>query len=421
MFAAADFPVRDDGVYVVRVYAVEDRHHGRLRQRWRTDGYYAGHRAGTLTRATFGRRQDADACAETLWTDYLAGCHDAPEGAPLTVGELVDRFTKRTLSKRGRELSAKTPRSYRSQLASLIRVTGADWPLGHLTRRHVEAVLRAPRVGRLDKHGAHIPGSDAKPLSKRTVAQTLQAMKSLVNWALKQGWLTTDITADVVFDAGPEIMRSWLQPREIEPFLTACPPAFRIRAGLVIETGMRASEAANLRWSWIQQGVGRPSIRIPARDPETGFEVKGKRARAIPLSERGQAFLREAAARWGDTGFVLHAQAKAPDTANWCRDVHAACARAGVKDTDMHGLRRTAGSIWLASGVDIFRVSKLLGHASVTVTERCYAGFADGHLDAAMDAVDDRAAATGGIREADAGADTLAARTVPVVRRQPSR
>lgn len=403
MSDAHDFPVRDDGVYAVRVYLVEDRHHGRPRQRWRADGYYLGHRAGTLARATFGRREDAATCAETLWTDYLAGCHVAPEGAPLTVGELVDRFTKRTISKRGRELSAKTPRSYRSQLASLIRVTGADWPLGHLTRRHVEAVLRAPRVGRLDKHGVHIPGSDATPLSKRTVAQTLQSLKALVNWALKNGWMTVDITADVMFDAGPEIMRSWLQPLEIEPFLAACAPAFRIRAGLVIETGMRASEAAHLRWSWIQEGVGRPSIRIPALDPDTGFAAKGKRARAIPLSERGQAFLREAAARWGDTGFVLHAEERAPNTANWCRDVHAACARAAVKDTDMHGLRRTAGSIWLASGVDIFRVSKLLGHASVTVTERCYAGFADGHLDAAMDAVDDRATtARGGVGAAKA-------------------
>lgn len=80
-----------------------------------------------------------------------------------------------------------------------------------------------------------------------------------------------------------------------------------------------------------------------------------------------------------------------PDTTNWCADTHAACRKAGITDTDTHGLRRTAGAVRLASGIDIYRVSRLLGHASVTKTERAYAGLADGHLAAAMDAVDQRA------------------------------
>ena len=215
---------------------------------------------------------------------------------------------------------------------------------------------------------------------------------ALVAWAVKSGWMEKDITTEVVFDAGPEVMRPWLQPNEVEAFLAACTPAHRIRAGLIVETGLRASEAANLHWSWLQQGIGRPSIRLPAIDPATGWTCKGKRARAIPLSERAQAFMQEAAAKWGTTGYVLHDQAVPPDTSNWCADTHAACRKAGITDTDTHGLRRTAGAKWLASGIDIYRVSRLLGHASVTTTERAYAGLADGHLAAAMDAVDEWAA-----------------------------
>ena len=64
----------------------------------------------------------------------------------------------------------------------------------------------------------------------------------------------------------------------------------------------------------------------------------------------------------------------------------------GVTDTDTHGLWRTAGAVWLAAGLDIYRVSRLLGHQSVTTTERAYAGLADGHLAAAMDLVDARGA-----------------------------
>ncbi len=413
----------DDGVYVVRVYAVEDQRQGRTRTRWRTDGYYSGHRKGTIARSTFGQREDAVKCADALWADYTAGLHTAPDAAPTTVQELIDRFLARTHGKRGRLLSDKTERAYRSQLAVLVRVTGADWPVGYLSRRHVEAALRAPRVARPSKEGADASQDKGpKPLSPRTVEQTLRAIRALVHWAVEKGWLATDITAEVVFDGGPEVMRPWMQPDEIEHFLVACSPSHRIRAGLIIETGLRTSEAANLHWSWIQQGIGRPAIRIPAKDPVTGWTCKGKRARAIPLSERAQGFVHEAAEAWGKDGYVLHDQAKPPLTTNWCADTHAACRKAGVTDTDTHGLRRTAGAVWLASGIDIYRVSRLLGHASVTTTERAYAGLADGHLSSAMDAVDERAALPklAGIRDAGAPLDTQGAAgrpTPPKVRR----
>ncbi len=332
-------------------------------------------------------RQDA------LWANYTAGLHTAPDAAPTTVGDLVGVFLARTHGKKGRLLSDKTERAYRSQLAVLVRVTGPDWPVAYLSRRHIEAALKAPRVVRPAKpDAAGSPAAAPKPLSPRTVEQLLRAIRALVHWAVEKGWLTSDITAEVVFDGGPEVMRPWMQPDEIDRFLAACTPSHRLRAGLIIETGLRTSEAANLHWSWIQQGIGRPSIRIPAKDPVTGWTCKGKRARAIPLSERGQQFLEEAQAAWGKDGYVLHDQAKPPLTTNWCADTHAGCRKAGVTDTDTHGLRRTAGAVWLASGVDIYRVSRLLGHASVTTTERAYAGLADGHLAAAMDAVDERAA-----------------------------
>jgi len=91
---------------------------------------------------------------------------------------------------------------------------------------------------------------------------------------------------------------------------------------------------------------------------------------------------------WGKGSFVLHNCAKPPLTGNWCRDTHKACKKAGVTDIDTHGLRRSAGTKWLSAGLDIFTVSRLLGHQSVTTTERAYAGIADSRLTAAMDAVD---------------------------------
>ena len=45
---------------------------------------------------------------------------------------------------------------------------------------------------------------------------------------------------------------------------------------------------------------------------------------------------------------------------------------AGIFEADLHTLRKTAGALLIQAGVDIYRVSKFLGHSSVTVTEKHY-------------------------------------------------
>ncbi|MBT6758465.1 MAG: tyrosine-type recombinase/integrase, partial [Candidatus Marinimicrobia bacterium] len=47
--------------------------------------------------------------------------------------------------------------------------------------------------------------------------------------------------------------------------------------------------------------------------------------------------------------------------------------RAGIKNANLHSLRKTAGALLVQSGIGIYGVSKFLGHSSVTVTERHYA------------------------------------------------
>ena len=48
--------------------------------------------------------------------------------------------------------------------------------------------------------------------------------------------------------------------------------------------------------------------------------------------------------------------------------------KAGIGDASLHTLRKTTGALLVQSGVDIYRVSKYLGHSTVTTTERHYAG-----------------------------------------------
>ena len=48
-------------------------------------------------------------------------------------------------------------------------------------------------------------------------------------------------------------------------------------------------------------------------------------------------------------------------------------ARAKISSITPHVLRHTFGTRWLQAGGDIYKLSKILGHASVAVTEAHYA------------------------------------------------
>lgn len=48
-------------------------------------------------------------------------------------------------------------------------------------------------------------------------------------------------------------------------------------------------------------------------------------------------------------------------------------ARAGIPNITPHALRHSFGTRWLQAGGDIYKLSKILGHSSVAVTEAHYA------------------------------------------------
>jgi len=57
---------------------------------------------------------------------------------------------------------------------------------------------------------------------------------------------------------------------------------------------------------------------------------------------------------------------------------------AGIEDATLHDLRKTFGSLLIAQKVDVFRVSKLLRHSSVTVTESHYLSILDRDLESTV-------------------------------------
>lgn len=133
---------------------------------------------------------------------------------------------------------------------------------------------------------------------------------------------------------------------------------------LAIETGLRREELFSLRWPQIDTARG-----IIA----TTTRTKNGRTRTVPLPQRSAQILAQFP-RYLDSPFVF----VNPDTRERYvaleKGFKAAARRAKITDLRWHDLRRTAGCRWLQrDGKSMEEVSILLGHSSVTVTEKCYA------------------------------------------------
>lgn len=151
----------------------------------------------------------------------------------------------------------------------------------------------------------------------------------------------------------PDTGQDWRYMQALVPFL--------------IDTGCRLSEALGA------QAYG-DGTAVHLRHGET----KSGKARLIPLTTRAQAALKVMLAG------PLHGKVSV-DWVGWrWLKVREACA---LPDVNIHILRHTCASRLVQRGVSLMTVSKWLGHASVTVTER-YAHLAPDALASAVSALE---------------------------------
>jgi len=163
-----------------------------------------------------------------------------------------------------------------------------------------------------------------------------------------------------------ERTREFVLSREREPeYLKACQSPLREIATVMLDTGLRPGEALALEW---------PDIRLDEQDDRNYLQVrsgKSKNAkRAIPLTPRATKLLRKMSGAAVDR-FVFssvgrpysgphidHLHQEVRDNLGW------------DKDFVPHSLRHTFGTRLGEAGADAFTIMKLMGHSTVTVSQR---------------------------------------------------
>ena len=308
--------------------------------------------------ATFRRLTDARKWAASTESAIREGRHfQTAETKRHTVADLVDRYEREILSSK---------RSYavRAQHLAYWRSAIGDRLLADVRPALLKEQQQALRRGRSDS----------------TVNRYLASLSHAFTVAVKEWeWIESSPFQKISALSEPESRVRFLTDDERVRLLEACrehSDQLHTLVVLSLATGARKSELLGLTW---------PSVDLK-RGLVTFEQTKSGKRRSVPVAGAALELLR-AVPRRIDTPLLFPSPHNKRRPINVHNIFVAALARAGIADFRWHDLRHSAASYLVAAGVHMKAVQEILGHHSVTVTEK-YSHLADGHLLDAVKRVD---------------------------------
>ena len=292
----------------------------------------------------------------------------------------------------------------------------ADWPLVEITARDVRNWrddLAKKKATKVVPGGTKLEPKRAptkRTLSRSARKSTLNLLRSALEWCVEEDLISTNPARGVAIEKELRTDEPWtyLTPEEQDALVTCAgiPVPERIIIQFLIGTGLRKGEAWALRLSDVHTQGERPHIVVRFGSP--GKPPKNGRIRRVPLFGMGldaaRAWLAQlpAYAKRNTLGLMFptrrgHRRHRRIFRAEW-RDAEGHRVGQTMRWTDvlraagitrrvrLHDLRHTCGSSlvagWWGRAWTLVEVRDLLGHSSVTVTER-YAHLAQSALEEA--------------------------------------
>lgn len=162
----------------------------------------------------------------------------------------------------------------------------------------------------------------------------------------------------------------WISRQEAEGLISAAStfarrPHLPNFVKLALHTGCRKNELLKLEWSRVDF-----ERRVLQLEPEN---TKNRKRRVVPLNDEAAETLlaqREWVRCYAPNARGVFAVASGDRLATIQKGFRAACERAGIDNFRIHDLRHTFASWLVMAGVPLYTVKDLLGHSSITVTER---------------------------------------------------
>jgi integrase len=209
-----------------------------------------------------------------------------------------------------------------------------------------------------------------------TVRKELEVVRAALNFHKKGESAVFELPSP------PPPKERYLSRQEARALLKGARKFPHVRAFIALSLATGARQSALLELTWDRVDFARKRISLALGD--AGDESRKRRA-TVPMNKRALRYLR-----------VLNEAKTCNHVIEWGghrvlsvkKGFKAACDRAGLENITPHILRHTAASWMAESGVDMFRISRYLGHSDTKVTERRYAKLHPDFLSDAAEALD---------------------------------
>ncbi|MFM7737264.1 MAG: tyrosine recombinase XerC [Alphaproteobacteria bacterium] len=214
----------------------------------------------------------------------------------------------------------------------------------------------------------------AEQVERRSVARTVAVLRGFFGFGKRRARRQANPAAGI---GSPRFRRSlprWVAESDLERLFRSLPPPsdeWSARDAALLEVlygcGLRASEAVGLDWSDLSLDEGRALVR----------RGKGAKDRVVPLGRasfdalRTLASLASADASGSRGGPVFRNRGlRRLDVRSVGRVVARAMRACGLAEVNPHALRHSCATHLLDSGADLRSIQELLGHASLSTTQR---------------------------------------------------
>jgi integrase/recombinase XerC len=267
-----------------------------------------------------------------------------------------------------RNLSPHTLRNYRSDLEQF-----------HQFLLERELCLDEDEAVDLRKIDIHIPraylAALTKSRKKSSIGRKLAALKGFFRYLVDTHHIAKDPLRLIHSPKQEKPLPHFLSVDDVFRLLGAIKVnrALDVRDGAILEvfysTGIRAAELVGLNWSDVDFQLG--IVRVVG---------KGSKERIVPIGEVAlqtlRAYSQEVRKEWqlpcaGETAVFLNHRGARITTRSVARIVEKHLREAGIAvKMGPHGLRHTFATHLLNSGADLRVIQEMLGHASLSTTQR---------------------------------------------------
>lgn len=314
--------------------------------------------------------------------EFIRRMHERPVVQTMSLGQFIPQFLKyadATFSTGWRTV-------YHLALGHLRELCG-NMPLNHITPLHADQY----KLKRLES------------VSGSTVNHELEAIRAAFYTAVRWQMMQKNPFANVKKVVVPERRVDYFSMEEFQRLVEASGEQwYKDILVCALHTGLRRSEIVNIKW----QNVDLEQRTILVVSDAT-FKTKTRRLRILPMSKEVEQIIQRQP-RCSEYVFTYRGRSIKPGhlTLKTQRLRNELGLR---KELNIQALRHSYASWMVRKGVSIYHVSKLLGHSSVTTTQKHYASLETSELHGIIEKVFDQPA------RAAATADQVALQAAPVL------